>query len=106
MKVLFSSLILLALLISCDSKVVNEESCDLESMKCYRGFPQSCDFIKQCKEVEHQFTKSLCTKAFNELFRGGDSKEVITTYTPKILHCFNDKEFSNFNIDKSLLTEE
>ncbi len=109
MKVLFSFLILIVtstLLYSCESKIVNEETCDLESMKCYRGYPHSCDFIKKCTGVEHKFTKKLCSKAFNELYMGGNSKAVIETYTPKILHCFNDKEFINFNIDKKLRPKE
>lgn len=106
MKALFSTLFIFFLFTSCDSKVANEQTCDLESMKCYRGYPQSCDFIKKCDNVEHKFTKERCSKVFNELFRGGSVAAVLKEHTPKILHCFNEKEFKNFGIDKSLLPKE
>ncbi len=102
MKVLSSLFVLVLLLSSCDTKVVDENTCDIESMRCYRGYPQSCDFIKKCSGIKHKFTKAVCSNAFNELFRGANSKDVIKKYSPKILHCFNDKEFHNFNIDMKL----
>ncbi|EPZ52402.1 putative lipoprotein [Bacteriovorax sp. BAL6_X] len=102
MKILSSLAVLIFLLTSCNTKTVDENACDIESMKCYRGYPYSCDFIKQCSGIKHKFTKQVCSNAFNELFRGAKSKEVIEKYSPKILHCFNEKEFHNFNIDKKL----
>ena len=109
MKALFNIFFLLsftALFFSCDGKKVSEESCDTESMKCYRGYPNSCKFIEKCSEVDHKFTKKLCSKAFNEFFKGGNQKVLLKKYTNKILHCFNDREFENFKIDKSLRPKE
>lgn len=109
MKVLFNLILPFALstiLFSCDGKKVTENTCDLESMKCYRGYPQSCKFIEKCNEVEHHFTKHLCSQAFNEFFKGGSQKALLEKYSTKILHCFNDREFENFNIDKSLRPKE
>lgn len=99
-------LFVLTSLLSCQSKEVSEANCDLESMKCYRGYPQSCNFIKECDNVKHRFTKKLCGQAFNEFIQGGNQKSLLKKYSTNILHCFNDREFENFKIDKNLRPKE
>lgn len=106
MKIICSILFSIILFSSCQQKIVNEDTCDLESMRCYRGYPQSCNFIKKCEDVKHRYTKKLCAQAFSDFIKGGDQKAVLKRYSKKILHCFNDREFKTFKLDKSLRPKE
>ena len=85
---LFSTFIL-----SCQKDKSREGDCDTLSMKCYRGFPRSCNELeKRCNDKEIKFTKELCQDAFNKLILSKDLTLVKKLYSKRIEECFNERE--------------
>ena len=84
--------------LSCvDNDKSRQGDCDTLSMKCYRGFPRSCDEMKnRCENKKITYTRDLCQKAFNKLIFTKDLKLVKGLYTDRIIECFNERELQKY----------
>ncbi|MEE3079158.1 MAG: hypothetical protein VX341_07480 [Bdellovibrionota bacterium] len=94
----FSLFVLLFFIVSCDQNDLSRQGdCDTLSMKCYRGFPRSCNEMKvRCQDKKITFTKEKCQEAFNKLILSNNLKLVKDLYSDRIIECFNEREIRKY----------
>lgn len=89
----FSVIILLTLFQSCSKKELSASECEDISIKCYKGFPNSCNTLdNSCSKYQIKYTKSACQEAFNSLMLGASKENLEGKFGERITECFSDKE--------------
>lgn len=78
-------------------KEYNTESCNLLSMKSFKGLPkEALEFKENCKNIAITYTKERCQKALTDLMLSGNQKYIEKTYGPKIFNCFTENDLKKF----------
>lgn len=84
------------LLIACNPQY-NAKTCNVLSMKMYKGVPTSKkQFEENCKDFEIKYTPEVCQSALENLMRRGSLEETKEKFGDPIEHCFSQSDLKRF----------
>jgi hypothetical protein len=84
------------LLMACNPKY-DADTCNVLSMKRYKGVPTSKkQFEENCKEYEIIYTAEVCQLALENLMRTGSLKETKGKFGEPIENCFSESDLKRF----------
>jgi hypothetical protein len=93
----FSLLTLFPLLLAgCNTKY-DAHTCNVLSMKRYKGVPTSKkEFEENCKNFEIKYTAEVCQSALESLIRTGNLEGVKRGFGNPIENCFSESDLKRF----------